>query len=202
MIAQLVVSQPIGLLAHGGGDIIGQIALLLLIALLVIGVVYLRHRIRDVVPRPASILALFALLAGLIVSVASEIPFEHPSLLHSLWVWRRVLEQAEIGIAAGGFTGAFILILGFVYGDARRRGMPAVLWLLVALLVPNLLGFLLYFLLRRPLLRPCERCGAGIEPGLAFCPHCGHPQPAGAGSGGLTAAPPSTAAPRQQELSQ
>jgi hypothetical protein len=80
------------------------------------------------------------------------------------------------GVAAGLFTAAFVLALGYVYGDAARRGMPAALWTLTVFLVPNLVGFLLYFLLRKPLLEPCRQCGRGVASGLAFCPSCGQPQ--------------------------
>lgn len=60
--------------------------------------------------------------------------------------------------------------------------MPPAAWTLAAFMVPNLVGFLLYFLLRKPLLEPCRQCGQGIASGLAFCPSCGRQQEAGAGS--------------------
>src|SRR4051812_46432105 len=50
------------------------------------------------------------------------------------------------GLAGGLFVGCLfaglVLALGYVYGDARRRNMPAALWTLIAFFVPNLLGFL------------------------------------------------------------
>jgi hypothetical protein len=66
----------------------------------------------------------------------------------------------------------WILCLGYVYADSRRRAMPAILWTLLAALVPNLLGFLFYFALRRPLVSPCPRCGQPGETGR-FCSACG-----------------------------
>jgi len=73
----------------------------------------------------------------------------------------------------------FVFVYGFlvsyVYGDARRRGMRHVVWTLVAALVPNGLGFIAYFLLREPLLKPCAACGTPTRRGFAFCPHCGAP---------------------------
>jgi hypothetical protein len=81
---------------------------------------------------------------------------------------------------AGLFTGTlfatWLLGLGFVYADARRRAMQPVLWVLVALLVPHLLGFLLYFVLRQPLASPCGHCGQTIPSGQRFCSWCGTPQ--------------------------
>ena len=66
-----------------------------------------------------------------------------------------------------------ILFYGYVYGDARRRGMRAVLWLLLAILIPNMLGVVLYFFMREPLPVLCGACSAPVKPGFAYCPACG-----------------------------
>ena len=66
-------------------------------------------------------------------------------------------------------------LVSYVYGDAKRRGMRYRLWAVVAALVPNALGFIAYFLLREPLLRPCGACGASARRDFAFCPQCGSP---------------------------
>jgi len=42
-----------------------------------------------------------------------------------------------------------------------------VLWILTALLAPNLLGFLLYFLLRKPLVELGLQCEEGVATGQA-----------------------------------
>ncbi|HEY2015554.1 MAG TPA: hypothetical protein VGH38_18750, partial [Bryobacteraceae bacterium] len=42
--------------------------------------------------------------------------------------------------------------------------------------IPNCVGFVLYFLLRKPILHPCPGCGRGVAPDAAFCPRCGQPQ--------------------------
>jgi hypothetical protein len=85
-------------------------------------------------------------------------------------------EALWFGLTFGVFTGAFFLVLGYIYGDAKRRQMPAVVWVIAALLIPNLIGIILYFLFRRPLLGPCSSCGKPIRAGEAFCSHCGCPQ--------------------------
>jgi hypothetical protein len=77
------------------------------------------------------------------------------------------------GVTFGVFTGAFFLAVGYVYGDAKRRGKPAWAWAIAAFLIPNLIGFILYFVFRGPLLRPCTSCGKPIRGGEAFCSHCG-----------------------------
>lgn len=85
------------------------------------------------------------------------------------------------GLVAGLFVGclfsALILALGYVYGDARRRNMPAALWTLIAFFVPNLLGFLLYFVLRKPIATPCPQCGQPISVEQRFCSCCGYQRP-------------------------
>jgi hypothetical protein len=82
-----------------------------------------------------------------------------------------------VGLLLGSLIAIWILCLGYVYADARRRAMPAVPWTLAAILVPNLLGFLLYFIMRRPIGLPCTNCGQSITPDQRFCSWCGCQQP-------------------------
>lgn len=78
-----------------------------------------------------------------------------------------------VGLLGGALIAIWLLCLGYVYADARRRAMPAVLWTLIAILVPNLLGFLLYFALRRPIASACAHCGQPIAAQQRFCSWCG-----------------------------
>lgn len=92
-----------------------------------------------------------------------------------------------------------ILIGVYVYRDANKRGMNAVLWTLIALLTPSMLGLIIYLLVRsnysdltcpncnspveesyvvcpscRTKLRPtCEVCGTAVQTTWKVCPHCG-----------------------------
>ena len=59
---------------------------------------------------------------------------------------------------AGLFMVLFILLVGYVWADAKRRQMNAVLWVLLAIFIPNLIGVILYFILRQPLPVPCPSC--------------------------------------------
>ena len=82
---------------------------------------------------------------------------------------------AGLGIAVVSlFLAAYIMLVGYVYGDARRRGMPAALWTLLVVLIPNLIGFIVYFILRRGVFAPCSQCGRGAEIGQIYCSSCGH----------------------------
>ena len=103
-------------------------------------------------------------------------------LVIGIWVFfapHGLTEMAVMGcialLMALLFAG-YILLAGYVYADAKRRGMPAGLWTALVILIPNAIGFVLYFLLRKPLLQPCPACGQGVEAGSAFCPKCGQSQ--------------------------
>jgi Double zinc ribbon len=83
-------------------------------------------------------------------------------------LWGRFL----MGILVGVVLGCYLLLLGYVNRDARRRGMSWILWTAVAILVPNGLGFVLYFILRQPILAVCPSCGGPVMNGFNFCPRC------------------------------
>jgi RNA polymerase subunit RPABC4/transcription elongation factor Spt4 len=82
--------------------------------------------------------------------------------------------RALVGLLAGAVTACYLLLIGYITRDARRRGMSPVLWTFVAILVPNALGFLLYFILRQPIRSTCPGCGSFVQSGFNFCPHCSH----------------------------
>ena len=91
--------------------------------------------------------------------------------------------RAALGVMLGIVLGCYLLLIGYVNRDARRRMMSPVLWTLVAVLIPNGLGIILYFILRQPIPRvfaqfeagspaepgSCPRCGYKLNPS---CPHC------------------------------
>ena len=49
------------------------------------------------------------------------------------------------------FLAGYTLLIGYIYGDARRRGMRYVMWTLLAIFLFNGIGIILYFILREPL---------------------------------------------------
>ena len=78
-----------------------------------------------------------------------------------------------MGLLAGVVIAVWVICLGYVYGDARRRAMPPILSTLMAAFVPNLLGFLIYFVIRRPIALPCAQCGQAMRADHPFCSWCG-----------------------------
>ena len=66
-------------------------------------------------------------------------------------------------------------IIGFyVYQDAKRRGMNAILWALVAAVAPALIGLIVYLLVRGEYsnLR-CPNCDTPVREQFVVCPKCG-----------------------------
>lgn len=70
---------------------------------------------------------------------------------------------------------AVLVLIGvYVYRDARRRGMNAVLWTLIVLLAPALIGFIIYLLTRGNYLDlECPQCAGPVTEQYTVCPHCG-----------------------------
>ena len=81
--------------------------------------------------------------------------------------------RIAIAILAPTVLLIYVLLVSYVYGDSKRRGMRPVLWTLVALFVPNAIGIIAYFIVREPVLHPCPSCGTAARREFAFCPSCG-----------------------------
>lgn len=67
----------------------------------------------------------------------------------------------------------YVLLIGFIHVDAKRRGMRYVMWTLLAIFIPNAIGIILYFILRDPLPTPCPKCSRLSAQSFTFCPSCG-----------------------------
>jgi hypothetical protein len=122
----------------------------------------------DVVPKSvktaATVIAGGGVLIGLAATLFSARGGSFPDRLPPL----------AFGLVAGVVIATWTLGLGYVNADARRRGMPPILWTLIAAFIPNLLGFLLYFALRRPIALPCPHCGQPTTAEQRFCSWCGY----------------------------
>jgi hypothetical protein len=145
----------------------------------------LLRRFLNIVPKTvqlwASILVGCAVLAGLIVAYETS---DRTAVLRTMSAY------GSAALVLGVLLGIWLLCLGFVYADARRRYMRPVLWVLVAALFPHLLGFLLYFVMRHPIAATCTHCGMTVPNHQRFCSWCGTEQfPPNSTKGPLTANP-------------
>ena len=127
----------------------------------------LREELR-IIPRGAWV-AGGLLYAGLVVGIACAIRYgDDPTIA----AWPFSLKA----FLAGGpslFLLAFVALVGYVHGDAKRRGMRHVMWTLLAIFVPYAIGIITYFILRDPLPRACPVDGRMVPAKFAYCPHCG-----------------------------
>jgi hypothetical protein len=91
---------------------------------------------------------------------------------HQMSHWP-VAGRFAFSIWPGLLVAGAVLLVGYINADAKRRGMRYVMWTLLALLLPNAIGIILYFVFRDPVLARCGKCGAQGRVNFAFCPQCG-----------------------------
>ena len=120
-----------------------------------------------VIPRGAWVTAV-VLCVGLPLLVSGYLLLTHPHRMFGL-----AAPELLIFLPIFLFFFFYILLVGYIAGDARRRGMRPVLWVLLAFFIPNMIGIILYFILRNPLLRSCPQCRVKSAATFAFCPSCG-----------------------------
>src|SRR5215510_11379721 len=106
-----------------------QSALLLIPFLggLVVAAVLLGTATRNILPRSAMAIPIW------VVYFASS---QGRSLLASKGFLSTMPEALWFGLTFGVFTAGFFLALGYIYGDAKRRQMPAWAWVIAAFLIP------------------------------------------------------------------
>lgn len=80
--------------------------------------------------------------------------------------------QVFLGALTGTVLGFLMLLYGYVNRDAKRRGMNAVLWTVLVIFIPNAIGFIIYFLVRHPLMVTCPQCVTMVNPSFNYCPKC------------------------------
>ena len=121
----------------------------------------------SIIPWAAWVIAVLVYLGMAALMVA--VPLRSDAEIRHWPLWLRTLLVAGPGLPLA----IYVLLIGYVNGDARRRGMRYVMWTLLAALIPNAIGIILYMVVRDPLTAPCPRCAAQLRPGYTFCPKCG-----------------------------
>jgi RNA polymerase subunit RPABC4/transcription elongation factor Spt4 len=127
------------------------------------------NRFRDgikVIPGPAWLIAFVVFACMFLLLFGIAIP--HDPKLSGWPVWAGVLFSGAMAMLLFVYT----LLVGYVNGDAKRRGMRRALWTVIAIFVPNGIGIILYFFMREPVLEPCPKCHALVRSSFAFCPNC------------------------------
>jgi hypothetical protein len=117
------------------------------------------------------IAALSGLVLGFFERTIDHLPYNPLATVRGMGI------GLGLGLFLAGLLATWLLSLGYVYGDAKRRSMRPVLWILIVILCPHLLGFLLYFVLRQPITTTCSGCGGKNSDTQRFCAWCGNPQP-------------------------
>ncbi len=123
------------------------------------------------VPQAARWIAAFAALAfAALMAAVFLLPAWAAHDPHALYALGPIFLLTLFGIVP---LALYVLLVGYVWGDAKRRGMNALLWVLLAIFIPSAIGIILYFILRDPVPVPCPSCGAPSSKGHAFCARCG-----------------------------
>lgn len=116
-----------------------------------------------VIPAWAYVLAIVAVVAMEIFLPIVRKHDAHPMPLPLL---------ALLMVFAGFVVAVVPLLIGYVNCDAKRRGMNRTLWTILVILIPNAIGYIIYFLVREPLVFVCPQCGESVSARFNFCPKC------------------------------
>ena len=84
-----------------------------------------------------------------------------------------------ISIILGGlifiaWIALFVLLGVWTYRDAQNKGMNGILWTVVVLLVPSLIGLIIYLIVRMDNQKVvCSNCNQSVNGKNKFCSNCG-----------------------------
>jgi cytochrome bd-type quinol oxidase subunit 2 len=80
-------------------------------------------------------------------------------------------------------TIAFLLVAAvltalavFVYNDASKRGMDPWMWMTIVVFIPNLIGLIIYIIVRKNTNSyeyKCINCNKPVSSEFSICPYCG-----------------------------
>ena len=143
-----------------------------------------RIRFRDelrIIPRwlvwTCIVLSALALILGMVINLVNfqthNAIFPDDSLRNQPLL--SCLALAGVITVAAFFFSLFLFILGYVYRDAKRRGMNPGLWTLLVLILSAgyvFIGLIIYLLVREPLPFTCPQCATTVSARFNFCPTC------------------------------
>ena len=67
-----------------------------------------------------------------------------------------------MGYMTSAALASYVLLVGYVSRDVKRRHMSAALWMLLVVVMPGGIGAVVYFLLRQPVLLRCPSCNTEL----------------------------------------
>ncbi|MBZ5535992.1 MAG: zinc ribbon domain-containing protein [Acidobacteriia bacterium] len=101
-----------------------------------------------------------------------------PAMIHTLPPHEQAGTEgvllSVIGVFMGIIISVWILLTFYVNADAGRRHMSRLMWTLLVIFVPYAIGFIVYYVVRRPIPQLCPNCGGVIQADFLFCPACRH----------------------------
>ena len=119
-----------------------------------------------IIPRIAWVIAVLAYLGLVVVVIFAT---RHDPKMQAWPSWGLAMFRGLMPLVLI----PYVALIGYVNADARRRGMRYIMWTLLAMFIPNAIGFILYFVLREPILISCPKCDARCRSIFVFCPQCG-----------------------------
>ena len=72
----------------------------------------------------------------------------------------------------GAALASYVLLIGYISRDVKRRNMSPAIWMLIVLVMPGGIGAVVYFLLRQPMMTRCPSCRTEVASSFHFCPQC------------------------------
>jgi hypothetical protein len=90
-------------------------------------------------------------------------PPPHPGTAAMRWI---------MSYSWGTALASYMLLIGYISRDVKRRNMSGAVWMLMVLLMPAGIGAVVYFLLRQPVMTRCPSCRTELAHDFHFCPQC------------------------------
>lgn len=78
-----------------------------------------------------------------------------------------------IGLAMLFAIGVMTLIGVLVFKDAKKKGLDPWMWATITVFAPNLIGVIIYLVVRSNYKKTCVSCGKGFQGDYKMCPYCG-----------------------------